>query len=352
MEAGLPAEKILSVLQNSVVACPAIRTKGPDMLGERVFTPNFPLKHAHKDLRLAVETGEGGGDPDAGHESRVRPVRRGAGQGVRRPGHLRRRSCIDRSVAPLRKRLCGSASRVRPARDVRPFEPRPDPPVPGIDLHRHPVLADPLVEPPTAAVGGGEVPRAAAFHGSSPRPGAPPRSPRRTAPSRPGECSSCPGRPPSPGRGRARGDTSRPPRRDAPSSAGDPRVIVHVGQPGVEAPRLVVQPERVLLPPLPGVPRPQRLQEHAEHLGGGKRMEIRPRGRDPELPPVPVVLPGGAAVRELDVHADAVSFVPDETVGRDVHPTERDAEPIREGEVEQRQSEAVPFLRARTDSKR
>ena len=72
-------------------------------------------------------------------------------------------------------------------------------------------------------------------------------------------------------------------------------------------------------------------------------MEIRPRGRDPELPPVPVVLPGGAAVRELDVHADAVSFVPDETVGRDVHPTERDAEPIREGEVEQRQSEAVPF---------
>jgi 2-hydroxy-3-oxopropionate reductase len=63
MEAGLSAEKILSVLQNSVVACPAIQLKGPDMLGERVFTPNFPLKHAHKDLRLAVETGKAVGIP-------------------------------------------------------------------------------------------------------------------------------------------------------------------------------------------------------------------------------------------------------------------------------------------------
>jgi 3-hydroxyisobutyrate dehydrogenase-like beta-hydroxyacid dehydrogenase len=63
MEAGLAAEKILSVLQNSVVACPAILLKGPDMLGERVFTPNFPLKHAHKDMRLAVETGKAMGIP-------------------------------------------------------------------------------------------------------------------------------------------------------------------------------------------------------------------------------------------------------------------------------------------------
>jgi glyoxylate/succinic semialdehyde reductase len=63
MEAGLTAEKILSVLQSSVVACPAIRLKGADMLGERVFTPNFPLKHALKDLRLAVETGKAAGIP-------------------------------------------------------------------------------------------------------------------------------------------------------------------------------------------------------------------------------------------------------------------------------------------------
>ena len=63
MEAGLTAEKILDVVGNSVVACPAIRLKGPDMLGERVFTPNFPLKHAHKDMRLAVDTGKKAGIP-------------------------------------------------------------------------------------------------------------------------------------------------------------------------------------------------------------------------------------------------------------------------------------------------
>src|SRR5512134_1207070 len=63
MEAGLPAGKILDVIDRSVVACPAIRAKGPDMLGERVFTPAFPLKHAHKDMRLAVEAGEATGVP-------------------------------------------------------------------------------------------------------------------------------------------------------------------------------------------------------------------------------------------------------------------------------------------------
>ncbi len=63
MEAGLTSEKILEVVGNSVVACPAIRLKGPDMLGERVFTPNFPLKHAHKDMRLAVDAGKKTGIP-------------------------------------------------------------------------------------------------------------------------------------------------------------------------------------------------------------------------------------------------------------------------------------------------
>ena len=63
MEAGLTAEKILDVVGNSVVACPAIRLKGPDMLGDRVFTPSFPLKHAHKDMRLAVDTGKKAGIP-------------------------------------------------------------------------------------------------------------------------------------------------------------------------------------------------------------------------------------------------------------------------------------------------
>jgi glyoxylate/succinic semialdehyde reductase len=63
MAAGLTPDRILAVLENSVVACPAIRMKGADMLGERVFTPNFPLKHAHKDMRLAVEAGVAAGIP-------------------------------------------------------------------------------------------------------------------------------------------------------------------------------------------------------------------------------------------------------------------------------------------------
>ena len=63
MEVGIPAEKILEVIGYSGVACDALRMKGKDMLGERVFTPNFPLKHAYKDMRLAVETGKAAGIP-------------------------------------------------------------------------------------------------------------------------------------------------------------------------------------------------------------------------------------------------------------------------------------------------
>jgi 3-hydroxyisobutyrate dehydrogenase-like beta-hydroxyacid dehydrogenase len=63
MEAGLAADRILEVIQDSVVASPAIHAKGKDMLGERVFTPHFSLKHAYKDMRLAVETGNASGIP-------------------------------------------------------------------------------------------------------------------------------------------------------------------------------------------------------------------------------------------------------------------------------------------------
>jgi 3-hydroxyisobutyrate dehydrogenase-like beta-hydroxyacid dehydrogenase len=63
MEAGLAADKILEVVQTSAVASPAIQAKGKDMLGERVFTPHFPLKHAYKDMRLAVETAKAWGIP-------------------------------------------------------------------------------------------------------------------------------------------------------------------------------------------------------------------------------------------------------------------------------------------------
>lgn len=63
MAAGLPAERILDVVQSSVVACPAVQIKGKDMLGDRAFAVQFPLKHAHKDLRLAVMAGDAAGVP-------------------------------------------------------------------------------------------------------------------------------------------------------------------------------------------------------------------------------------------------------------------------------------------------
>ncbi|MCL5966847.1 MAG: NAD(P)-dependent oxidoreductase [Deltaproteobacteria bacterium] len=63
MAAGIPAEKILDVVQSSVVGCQAIRIKGKDMLADRVFAPHFPLKHAHKDMRLAVLAGDEVGVP-------------------------------------------------------------------------------------------------------------------------------------------------------------------------------------------------------------------------------------------------------------------------------------------------
>ena len=63
VEAGLAADRILEVIQGSVAASPAIQAKGKDMLGERVFTPHFSLKHAYKDMRLAVDAGTASGVP-------------------------------------------------------------------------------------------------------------------------------------------------------------------------------------------------------------------------------------------------------------------------------------------------
>jgi 3-hydroxyisobutyrate dehydrogenase-like beta-hydroxyacid dehydrogenase len=63
MAAGLAADRILEVVQSSLVGSPAIQAKGKDMLEERVFTPHFPLKHAYKDMRLALKTGEASGIP-------------------------------------------------------------------------------------------------------------------------------------------------------------------------------------------------------------------------------------------------------------------------------------------------
>ena len=216
---------------------------------------------------------------------------------------------------------------------------------PGIDPHRRPVLADPLVEPPAAAVGGGEVP---------PRRGVPRFELHGQAGLRDRLLvQPLPGQEDAqvvPGGRHLRVEVQRPailPGRlvETPHLLqGDPGVEVRVGQPRIETPRLGVQPERILLPSLPGVPGPQGLQEHAEHLRGGEGGQVRPARPDPELPPVPVVLPGGAALRELHVPAHFLPLVPDETVGGDVHPLEGEAEPIREGEPEHRQPEAVPLL--------
>jgi 3-hydroxyisobutyrate dehydrogenase-like beta-hydroxyacid dehydrogenase len=63
MAAGIPPEKILEVLQGSGVDCPILRIKGKDMLTERTFAAHFPLKHAHKDMRLAVLAGDAAGVP-------------------------------------------------------------------------------------------------------------------------------------------------------------------------------------------------------------------------------------------------------------------------------------------------
>ena len=63
VRAGLSPERILEVLGSSVVSCPALSLKGREILSERVFDTHFPLKHARKDLRLAVLAGDGQGIP-------------------------------------------------------------------------------------------------------------------------------------------------------------------------------------------------------------------------------------------------------------------------------------------------
>ncbi|OQY16224.1 MAG: 3-hydroxyisobutyrate dehydrogenase [Desulfobacteraceae bacterium 4572_35.1] len=51
------AEQLLDVLQSGALSCPMFSSKGAAILAEN-FTPNFPLKHMQKDLRLAVQLGD------------------------------------------------------------------------------------------------------------------------------------------------------------------------------------------------------------------------------------------------------------------------------------------------------
>ena len=54
---GLKSEDLLDVLGAGALANPMFAGKGPQ-ISRQDFTPAFPLKHMHKDLRLAVELGE------------------------------------------------------------------------------------------------------------------------------------------------------------------------------------------------------------------------------------------------------------------------------------------------------
>jgi 3-hydroxyisobutyrate dehydrogenase-like beta-hydroxyacid dehydrogenase len=51
---GLDASKILEVISQGAVASPVFGLKGPKMIAKD-HAPNFPLKHAHKDMALASE---------------------------------------------------------------------------------------------------------------------------------------------------------------------------------------------------------------------------------------------------------------------------------------------------------
>jgi 3-hydroxyisobutyrate dehydrogenase-like beta-hydroxyacid dehydrogenase len=53
-KANLPVQEILSVIELSAISNPMFKTKGSNILKSN-FDTNFPLKHAQKDMRLALE---------------------------------------------------------------------------------------------------------------------------------------------------------------------------------------------------------------------------------------------------------------------------------------------------------
>mmetsp|Transcript_14707 Transcript_14707/g.24389 ORF Transcript_14707/g.24389 Transcript_14707/m.24389 type:complete len:293 (-) Transcript_14707:1744-2622(-) len=55
--ADLPTSELLEVLSIGAIGCPMYQLKGPKM-ASREYAPNFPLKHAQKDMRLALEMGK------------------------------------------------------------------------------------------------------------------------------------------------------------------------------------------------------------------------------------------------------------------------------------------------------
>jgi len=53
----LDASKMLEVISQGAIASPMYALKGPAML-KNDYSPNFPLCHAHKDMKLAVDAAE------------------------------------------------------------------------------------------------------------------------------------------------------------------------------------------------------------------------------------------------------------------------------------------------------
>ena len=51
--ADLPVDKLLQVLDLGAMANPMFKMKGPNMINQ-TFAPHFPLKHAQKDMQLAL----------------------------------------------------------------------------------------------------------------------------------------------------------------------------------------------------------------------------------------------------------------------------------------------------------
>ena len=51
--AGIEPKLLLEVLDLGVMSCGLLKLKGPKMLAGD-YVPNFPLRHAHKDVKLAI----------------------------------------------------------------------------------------------------------------------------------------------------------------------------------------------------------------------------------------------------------------------------------------------------------
>ena len=57
---GLDPLKMVEVISQAAISCPMFTLKGPKMI-KKDHMPNFPLKHAHKDMKLAIDMAKSSG---------------------------------------------------------------------------------------------------------------------------------------------------------------------------------------------------------------------------------------------------------------------------------------------------